>query len=88
MAASPRATNDHRADRQYAGGVTERGTVSDADYELLRKARAERDSSIAEAEAKFRQTVLEVEARSTSQRAVTEAAGISTNTLTRWKNGK
>ena len=68
--------------------MTERGTVSDDDQALLRKARAERDSTVAEAEAKFRQTVLEVEARSNSQRAVTEAAGISTNTLTRWKRGE
>ena len=61
--------------------------MSDDDQALLRRARAERDSTVAEAEAKFRQTVLEVEARSTSQRAVAEGAGISTNTLTRWKNG-
>jgi hypothetical protein len=62
--------------------------VTETDIALLQRARAEREKARAvweESEARWRQTVLEVAARSHSVRETAKVAGISPDTITQWR---
>jgi transposase-like protein len=68
------------------GGVSpqKRGLLSDAGKKRIRAAEARREN----AEAEYRQSILEEAERGASVRELAAFTGLSTNTISRWKRGE